>query len=168
MKLSFSYLSLLPWPAFEDRLASLGERDKNSQNGIQKWRTFDNDSSSSSFIDNAGVWRCGGWLTKADLPFMAQHPVLLDSQHPLTGWIILDAHAVVKHNGVSETLAEIRSRYWIVHGRSLVKMFLRPCVIYRHFEGRARYPPPPPPLPSFKVREAPAFTYTGVDYAGPF
>ena len=73
----------------------------------------------------------------------------------------------MKHNGVSETLAELRSRYWIVHGRSFVKMILHRCVICRFFEGRAHYPPPPPPLPSFRVREAPAFTYTGVDYAGP-
>ena len=48
---------------------------------------------------------------------MTQHSVLLDSQHPLTGLIVLDAHAVVKHNGVSDTSAEIRSRYWIVRGR---------------------------------------------------
>ena len=27
--------------------------------------------------------------------------------------------------------------------------------------------PPPPPLPNFRVREDPAFTYTGVDFAGP-
>ena len=87
------------------------------------------------FIDNAGVWRCGGRLTNADLSFMTQHPVLLDCQHPLTGLIVLDAHAVVKHNGVSETLAEIRLRYWIVRGRSLVKMILRQCDICRRFEG---------------------------------
>ena len=55
---------------------------------------------------------------------MTQHPVLLDSQQLLTGLIVLDGHAIVKHNGVSETLAEIRSRYWIVHGRSLVKEIL--------------------------------------------
>lgn len=27
--------------------------------------------------------------------------------------------------------------------------------------------PPPPPLPKFRVKEDPAFTYTGVDFAGP-
>ena len=48
-----------------------------------------------------------------------------------------------------------------------MKMILRRCVICRRFEGRAHYPPPPPLLPSFRLREAPLFTYTGVDYAGP-
>ena len=28
-------------------------------------------------------------------------------------------------------------------------------------------PPPPPPLPKFQLAEDPAFTYTGVDFAGP-
>ena len=118
------------------------------------------------FIDNAGVWCCGGQLTKTDLPFMTLHPVLLDSQHPLPGLIVLDAHATVKHNGISENLAEIWSRYWIECGRSLVKMILRRYVICRRFEGQANYPSPPPLLPSFRVREAPVFIYIGVDYSG--
>ena len=33
---------------------------------------------------------------------MTQHPVLLDSHHPLTGLIVLDAHSIEKHNGVSK------------------------------------------------------------------
>ena len=41
------------------------------------------------------------------------------------------------------------------------------CVTCRHFEGRPHYPPPSPPLPAFRVKKAPAFTHTGVDYAGP-
>ena len=28
-------------------------------------------------------------------------------------------------------------------------------------------PPPPSPLPTFRVKEDPAFTYTGIDFAGP-
>ena len=40
-------------------------------------------------------------------------------------------------------------------------------MICKHFEGRAFAPPPPPPLPSFRVSEAPALTYTGVDFVGP-
>ena len=36
MQYSFSSLSLLPWPAFEDRLASLGEDGQEHQNGIEK------------------------------------------------------------------------------------------------------------------------------------
>ena len=116
------------------------------------------------FRDEFGVWRCGGRLSNANLPFNTKHPVLLDSQHHLTTLIVRDAHAKIQHNGVCETL---RAKYWIIRGRSFVRKVLHKCVICRRFEGRRHYPPPPPPLPEFRVKKAPAFTYTGVDYAGP-
>ena len=78
-----------------------------------------------------------------------------------------DAHERVQHNGVSETLTELRDKYWIVRGRSFVRKILHRCVTCRRFGGKPHNPPPPPPLPAFRVKEAPAFTYTGVDYAGP-
>ena len=119
------------------------------------------------FADDNGIWRCGGRLTKTDLPFATKHPVLLDQRHHLATLIVRDAHSRVKHNGVKETLAELRSKYWIIRGRSFVRKMLHRCVVCRRFEGRPYRPPPPPPLPRFRVTEAPAFTFTGVDYAGP-
>ena len=56
------------------------------------------------FCDELGVWRCGGRLGNANLPFETKHPVFLDSQHHLATLIVLDAHDRVQHNGVSETL----------------------------------------------------------------
>ncbi len=81
------------------------------------------------FFDDNGVWRCGGRLSKADLPFITKHPVLLTQHHHLTSLIVHDAHARVKHNGVKETLAELRSGYWIIRGRSFVRKILNQCVV---------------------------------------
>ena len=119
------------------------------------------------FCDEFGVWRCGGRLHNANLPFETKHPVFLDSHHHFATLIVRDAHARVQHDGVSETLTELRDRYWIVRGRSFVRGVLHKCVTCRRFEGRPHYPPASPPLPAFRVKEAPAFTHTGVDYAGP-
>ena len=58
-------------------------------------------------------------------------------------------------------------KFWIIGGRSLVKQLIRKCVVCRRFEGPPYHAPPAPPLPSFRVNEAPPFTYTAVDYAGP-
>jgi len=44
---------------------------------------------------------------------------------------------------------------------------LNKCVICHRYEGQPCNLSPPPPLPDFRVREEPAFTYTGVDFAGP-
>ena len=106
-------------------------------------------------------------MDNADIPYATRHPVLLCKQHHLTLLIVQDAHERVKHNGVKETLTEIRSRYWIVKGRQFVRKILHGCVVCLRFEGPPQSAPPPPPLPEFRVREEPAFTFTGVDFAGP-
>ena len=107
-----------------------------------------------------------GWLTQ--IPYAAKYPILLPRSHPLTGLIVKQAHERVFYNGVKETLAETRSRYWIPKGRSFTKTIIHKCVTCRKFEGRPFKTPLPPPLPECRVTEAPAFSYTGVNFTGPF
>ena len=111
-----------------------------------------------------GVWRCKGRLDNADLPYTTRHPALQYKYHHLTTLITQDAHERVKHNGVKETLMEIRTRYW---RRQFVKKVLHKCTICRRYEGLPQPAPLPLPLPAFRVKEEPAFMYTGVDFAGP-
>ena len=113
------------------------------------------------------MWRCGGRLQNADLSFSAKHPILLNKRHHFRSLIVRSAHGRVQHDGVKETLTEIRAKYWIIEGRSLVKSLIQKCVTCRRFEGRPLNPPPAPPLSSFRVNEAPPFAYTAVDFAGP-
>ena len=119
------------------------------------------------FLDDKAIWRCGGRLQNSDLPYATKYPVLLSRGHPFTTLVIRDAHERVYHNGVKETLTEIRAKYWIVRGRSLVRTIIHKCVICRRYEGAPFTSPPAPPLPEFRVKEVPAFTNTGVDFAGP-
>lgn len=42
--------------------------------------------------------------------------MFLDSQYHLATRIMHDAHDRVQQNGISETLTELRDRYWIVRG----------------------------------------------------
>ena len=93
--------------------------------------------------------------------------MLIPKEHALTTLIVHSAHQRVQHNGVKETLGEIQGKYWIVQGRSLVKAVIHKCVVCKRFEGKHFSSPPAPPLPSFRVTEAPPFTYTAVDFAGP-
>ena len=62
---------------------------------------------------------------------------------------------------------ETRSKYWIPGGRSFTRKILFQCVTCRRFEGLPFTTPPPPPLPECRVKEDPAFSFTGVDFAGP-
>jgi len=58
--------------------------------------------------------------SEADLSHSSKHPALLCRDHPLVALIITNAHERVGHNGVCDTLTEIRSKYWIVKGRRSV------------------------------------------------
>ena len=118
------------------------------------------------FKDSCGIWRCGR-LGNSELPPAAKNPMLLDKNHYLTNLIVKECHERVMHGGVKATLTELRSRYWIVQGRQLVKKLLYKCVTCRRFQGKPYCPPPAPPLPSFQVSESRPFSVTGVDFAGP-
>ena len=119
------------------------------------------------FCDSSGIWRCGGRIGKSDLPYSTKHPVVLPRGHRFTLLAIQQAHSRVCHNGTKETLTELRAKYWVVKGRSLVKQIIFTCHVCRRYEGLPYKAPPPPPLPSFRVTKQPPFTFTGVDYAGP-
>ena len=71
-----------------------------------------------------------------------------DTKRSSFNHIVIEAHACVCHDGVKETLTEIRQIFWI-----------HQCVACRKFEGLPFKDPPPPPLPSFRVKKDPAFTY---------
>ena len=64
------------------------------------------------FVDDNNIWRCGGRLGNADLAYSTRYPVLLSRKHHLTTLIVKDAHVRVQHNGIKETLTEVRSKYW--------------------------------------------------------
>ena len=119
------------------------------------------------FVDNEGLWRCKGRLSEADITEFAMYPILLDANHHITALIVKSCHEKVLHGGIKDTLAELRSRFWIVRGRQVVKKLLFHCEICRRFDSRPFQPPPPPSLPGFRVQEAQPFAYTGVDFAGP-
>lgn len=65
------------------------------------------------FFYDGGLWRCGGWLNHADLPYSTKHLILLLRNHHLTTLIIQDAHENVSDNKVKKTLTEVRRRFWI-------------------------------------------------------
>ena len=119
------------------------------------------------FKDEAGVFRCGGRMNKSSMPYESKFPILLPRDHQLTKLIIIDAHQKVYHNGVRETLTEIRANYWITKGRQQVKRVINCCVVCKKIQGLNYTTPQSAPLPDFRVSEEHAFTNVGVDHAGP-
>ena len=84
------------------------------------------------FHDKNGLWRCGGRIQNAAVSYSTKHPVLLPKGHHLTLLFVRKAHERVLHNGVKETLTELRSKFWIVKGRSFVKHVLHQCQVWEN------------------------------------
>ena len=129
--------------------------------GFKDWKT-----QFKLFADDRGIWRCRGRLENSHLNYEAKYPIFLPRDHRYTKLAILRAHNQVLHNGVQETINELRGKYWIVKGRSLIKQVLRSCRICQVLQAKP-FQAPAPPLPPFRVQEAAPFSYTGVDFAGP-
>ena len=64
------------------------------------------------FEDERGFLRCRGRIGKAKIELGTRFPLLIPNYEYFTQFIIKSAHDKVYHNGVKETLAEVRSIYW--------------------------------------------------------
>ena len=132
--------------------------NKNIKSWKQQWNLFE---------DERGVVRCQGQFGNSDLVDFAKYPILLDNNHHFTTLIVWSCDRRVMHGGFKETLAELRSTFWIAQGRCFVRRLLFGCTVCKKFQGKPYKTPPPPPLPGCRVKEAPAFTYIRLDYLGP-
>ncbi|XP_057335432.1 uncharacterized protein LOC130674179 [Microplitis mediator] len=81
----------------------------------------------------------------------------------LTKLIISDAHQLTMHDGTQLTLAFIRQKYWIIGGRQPVILKCMKCARRRADRAQQLMGQ----LPVSRVTPSPAFTHTGVNYAGP-
>ena len=88
--------------------------------------------------------------------------MLLPNSHCFTDLIVQSAHEKVYHNGVSETLLEIRSKYRIPKGRQTVKRILNKCLLCRKLEGLPYPSPAVSDLPEFRAVGGQAFKAAGV------
>ena len=119
------------------------------------------------YQDEEGMLRCQGRIGLSSLPHDTRFPILLPRGHHFTKLVILNCHDQVMHNGVAETLVQVRSKYWIAKGRQTVKSIISKCVVCKKLEGRPYGMPPTPQLPGFRLSDEFAFTSIGVDFAGP-
>ena len=87
------------------------------------------------FKDENGIIRCRGRLGNTQASYDTKFPALLSRNHYVTSLIIRQCHKSVMHNGLKETLTEVRSKYWIPKRRQTVKKELLRCNICRRFQS---------------------------------
>lgn len=118
------------------------------------------------FIDDYGLLRVGGRLSNADIPYNAQHPVILPAHNFLSKRIANHLHQKHCHIGPLALLNELRSQYWPIRAKNLVKMVVADCGVCTRFKGKTAQQIMGD-LPASRVQPARPFIKTGVDFAGP-
>ncbi|GFR30068.1 retrovirus-related Pol polyprotein from transposon 17.6 [Trichonephila clavata] len=121
----------------------------------------------SPFLDERKILYVGGRLRHSNLSTEQKHPMLIPNNHPICDLIIKHYHVSYLHTGTEATLANIRSKFWIVNGRSKVKRVIKQCIKCLKVSAKGKNQMMAD-LPSVRVSIASVFNKVGLDFCGPF
>ena len=157
--------------AFAKELKSLTS-DKNLQEETMKKKKTTEKQSDLHRLDplvsEDGLLRVGGRLRRGGLSTEVTHPVILPKRGHVTDLIVSHFHEKTQHGGRDMTLSEIRSSgFWIIRGRMAAARHILRCVKCRRLRGTP-CKQKMADLPAERLQPTEPFTYTGVDYFGPF
>ena len=105
---------------------------------------------------------------KSKIPNGYQTPILLPKNNHLTDCIIRNIHEELHHSGMFAVLKQLHQNFYIFNYFTVVKKDLRKCLTCKRLNE------PPIQVTQNAYREFKfdpghrPFSYTGVDYAGPF
>lgn len=117
-------------------------------------------------IDATGLLRIQGRVSSPSLSNQSSAIILYGKNH-LTKLIIRFYHFATQHGGVQLTLQAIREKFWILHGRTVVKRIIHSCIICFRFR-KCLAKQKMAPLPTFRTEQIRPFSVVGCDYAGYF
>ncbi|XP_072164399.1 uncharacterized protein [Diadema setosum] len=119
-------------------------------------------------INVEGVLRVGGRLGKSPLSDDLKHPLILPHDHHVTTLLVSHYHHDVGHSGAGMTWTALREKYWVIRGGATVRKVLGNCLQCKKRSSQ-RGQQLMADLPTERVTpDKPPFTYTGVDFFGPF
>lgn len=118
------------------------------------------------YLDDKGIMKVQGRIDKAPLDELIKHPIILPKKSHFTLLLIADAHSRTLHGGPQLMINYLRTAYWIIGVRELVKLYVRKCIICAKQRATIRNQMMGS-LPSIRCSPARPFLHSGVDYAGP-
>lgn len=118
------------------------------------------------FIDGKQILRVGGRLERSLLPEDKKKPMLIPRRSVLTNLMVADAHARTLHGGPQLMLTYLRSKFWVLGAKDLVKSYVRKCVKCTRYNA-VTSTQMMGQLPAARVTPTRPFKCSGVDYAGP-
>jgi len=118
------------------------------------------------YLDEKGVMRVGGRLSRAPLPFSGRHPIILKPEHNLTRLIVFQFHYDFFHAKTEHLLGKLRQHYLIIQGRRAVRNMICSCHACKKRGVKPQFPFMGP-LPPVRTTPDYPFTYSGADCFGP-
>lgn len=119
------------------------------------------------YVDENKFLRVGGRLRYANIDENRKHPIILGNKNSLVPLIIADAHTRTLHGTMAEMLCYLRSKYWILRSKSLVKRHIQKCLTCAKQNATSK-PQIMGDLPETRVTPSRPFLHSGVDFAGPY
>ena len=153
-------------------LRNFKEQSSTDRNHVRQRKTVMKKTSSlfrlDPFLDNEGILRVGGRLSRSSIPLHVKHPAILPRKGHVTALVIKHYHQRIRHQGRGMTLNELRANgFWIVGGSSAVARYISDCLPCR----KLRASPQDQKMadqPQDRLEPSPPFTFCGVDYFGPW
>ena len=113
-----------------------------------------------------GIVVVGGRISRSEVSYNQRELPLLPADHRLSLLYVRHVHNK-GHLGVSATAGKARERYWIIGVTRLAKSIRYKCVTCKKLDKRTEEQIMGA-LPDQRLKPAPAWTYTSLDYFGPF
>jgi hypothetical protein len=118
-------------------------------------------------LDNQGVLRVGGRLSKLSVENFSSNPIILDAKNRATVLLIEHFHDKFFHGNHQTVLNEIRQHFWIVGLRRALRKIVNQCIICKFLRGQPANPKMGNlPIARLGFRLSP-FANSGVDFFGP-
>lgn len=119
------------------------------------------------FLDSEGILRVGGRLSQSKYPYEKIHPILLPKGNHFVDLLFQHEHLRLKHASQQQLLYSIRENYWPIAGRNIARKTVHNCLRCYRMKPKTMTPLLGD-LPSNRIESSLPFTFTGVDYTGPF
>ena len=114
-----------------------------------------------------GVYVVGTRLVSNPLVPENNPQMLVPTKHMFTTLVMMQSHVLANHGGRDSTLARFRQKFWTPNASKVAKSIVQSCQLCK-----IRIPKllsqKMGMLPSERSKPAPPFTYTMLDYFGPF
>ena len=92
------------------------------------------------FIDNSGILRARGRLSKAPFLLTSKNPIILDAEDWTINLVIKHIHIANRHSGLEYSRAALQEHYWILRSRKVLRSIISKCIPCRRLHQDIRQP----------------------------